>query len=732
MSRQSFFEETEGEGFYHRPPTPPLPQPHRISTQVPSPSYREPYPSSPGSPLSPTAHPDSHFERLRAARRYSRDEQASQPLQNYGEPADPVSTSGDRDRRIWGQPLNYRDSVYSNITPGADNFGERAAGGIAGIAMGVADTQPRESGLEAMRNTPGYDPELMRVSSYPESPLGGQPLGQPDPPYARPQAVTSQTSLQPLGAAASSPGMAASHSQLTLSQSLSHPSINDEAYVENPSDNPYNRYSRSLEPGLAAGLDPNSIEDDGDDGLEYVNSNRGSRLSMAQSANNAPPAAARAAAAGGIIGSLGGIVGRGANGNQSYDPVQNTAYEGPSEHDIAPVQEKSAWLSNEFRRNRKMAWIVAGVAAFVIIGAIVGGVVGGVVGSRHSSSSKSSSSSSSSSSSGSGSGQSNGGSTSSSGDFNADSPEVRALMNNKNLHKVFPGIDYTPMNTQYPGCLTVPPSQNNVTLDLAILSQLTNTVRLYGTDCNQTEMLLHSIDQLKLNGTIKVWLGVWLDNNSTTNDRQLQQMYNILDKYGDSSFVGVIVGNEVLYRQDMTSAELGAILSGVRQNFTAKGINLPVATSDLGDDWTAELASEADYLMANIHPFFAGVNADVAASWTYDFWTNHDTILQTDLSKNIIAETGWPSAGGMDCGGAPTCVNGSVAGIPQMNTFMDQWVCQALANGTTYFWFEAFDEPWKIIYDTPGKDWEDKWGLLDVNRNLKPGVVIPDCGGKTV
>jgi hypothetical protein len=46
--------------------------------------------------------------------------------------------------------------------------------------------------------------------------------------------------------------------------------------------------------------------------------------------------------------------------------------------------------------------------------------------------------------------------------------------------------------------------------------------------------------------------------------------------------------------------------------------------------------------------------------------------------------------------------------------------------------FEAFDEPWKIVYNTPGKDWEDKWGLMDPARNLKPGLKIPDCGGKTV
>lgn len=182
----------------------------------------------------------------------------------------------------------------------------------------------------------------------------------------------------------------------------------------------------------------------------------------------------------------------------------------------------------------------------------------------------------------------------------------------------------------------------------------------------------------------------------------------------------------------MTVTELGDVITGVKSNLTARGITLPVASSDLGDNWTADFAEQVEYLMANIHPFFAGTPAADAASWTWDFWTQHDTPLKADLSKNVISETGWPSAGGTDCGGATTCTNGSVAGTQEMNTFMDGWVCDALANGTNYFWFEAFDEPWKIEFDTPGEDWEDKWGLMDVNRVVKAGVVIPDCGGKTV
>lgn len=46
--------------------------------------------------------------------------------------------------------------------------------------------------------------------------------------------------------------------------------------------------------------------------------------------------------------------------------------------------------------------------------------------------------------------------------------------------------------------------------------------------------------------------------------------------------------------------------------------------------------------------------------------------------------------------------------------------------------FEAYDEPWKKSFDTDTQKWESKWGLMDENRELKDGLVIPDCDGMTV
>lgn len=359
----------------------------------------------------------------------------------------------------------------------------------------------------------------------------------------------------------------------------------------------------------------------------------------------------------------------------------------------------------------------------IIVGAIIGGVVGGLLSNNKKDGGDKSK------------GDSAQEDTDKNGLLDINSKEIKDLLGNPNLHKVFPGMDYTPLNTQYPDCLENPPSQNNVTRDVAVLSQLTNKIRLYGTDCNQTEMVIEAVNRLKMTDDIKIWMGVWQNGNDTTNERQLRQMWNILDQYSDDIFEGIIVANEIIFREEMTISTLGDLLDSVKKNLTSHGHDLPVATSDLGDDWTAELAKKSDYIMANIHPFFSGTPASKAAAWTSNFWETKDgEFFKSNKSRNIISETGWPTGGGTNCGSSDetSCNDGAVAGIDELNQFMEDWVCSALKNGTNYFWFEAFDEPWKVQFNTKGKNWEDKWGLLDVNRVLKDGVKIPDCDGAIV
>ena len=588
-------------------------------------------------------------------------------------------------------PVNYSPP---GVTPGADNLSTAAAGGgISGIALGVAGAHERESGVQALRDISNWGnsgsgiagPRAMPVDrSATGSPFEYDHLASP-PPVQQHHSYSSTVPLAPAGALSPATANRMSGSEHTSERSipLDGTPVGTRTYPYQ--DSPYNRYSSS-NLDLATGINPNELPDDDDDWGMAVPTTNNKRRSFnpfhshsregTPSTTNGGAAVAAGAGAGLVVGSAAAMT-RDPSGHYNAVPGGDNG----SAERIAAA-EKSEWLEKQTTRNHRLKWIVGTIIAFVVVGAIVGGVLGGVLGRKKDGSSGGGGNS--------GSNSVNAGSVAEDNrnDLGKNSKEIQALLNNKDLHKVFPGMDYTPLNVQYPECIHVPPSQNNITRDMAVLSQLTNAVRLYGTDCNQTQMVLHAIDRLELKD-MKIWLGVWIDSNDTTTERQLSQLYEILDLHAEDKFKGVIVGNEVLFRKDITELQLIQHLKDVKSNLTSRGINLPVATSDLGDNWTAQLANQVEVVMSNIHPFFAGVTAEKAAGWTWDFWTNHDVVLTKGTNiKQVISEVGWPSKGGNNCGPltCETKTEGSVAGIDEMNTFMEDWVCASLDNGTDYFW----------------------------------------------
>jgi len=120
--------------------------------------------------------------------------------------------------------------------------------------------------------------------------------------------------------------------------------------------------------------------------------------------------------------------------------------------------------------------------------------------------------------------------------------------------------------------------------------------------------------------------------------------------------------------------------------------------------------------MANIHPFFSGIDVNGAANWTLQFLTNNVVSTTTNLSPkpaiiisegkfvsppSLIGSVGWPTGSGS--------VNSSVAGIDEMQYFINTFPGLAKDAGVEYYWFEGYDEPWKITFDTPTEQYEDHW-----------------------
>lgn len=588
--------------------------------------------------------------------------------------------------------LNRSQSVRSNstATPGADNLGASAAGGgIAGIAVGVAHSNQRRSGVDAMvnNNNNNNNNSLSMAEEGSSRSLRAHDSNNS-------QNIALNNAMEAPGQ--STPGGGSSSTHLTPSER----SIPAAGFY----DDPYQRHHSMYGPGNPEAINPHDIVDDGDEGflpapqrrsVLSFGRNNSSRNSLAAGTAGATGAGAGAGAGAGVAagtgnGGGGGMIGAisdRVNGQTTGDPNGGPVYDAVPSGAGAGAGGKKEW--NPGSRRKKITWIVCIAAAIILVGAIVGGSVGGILGNRSDQKTKS------------GPGKTAKEDESNNGDLGKESSEIKALMNNPDLHKVFPGVDYTPWGTQYPLCVEYPPSQNNVTRDIAVLSQLTNTIRLYGTDCNQTEMVLHALDRLDLKKDMKIWLGVWIDTNTTTNDRQMQKLHDVIEKTEDKSiFKGAIIGNEVLFRgskePEKTMSSLEGYINDVKKEFEANNLKIPVATSDLGDNWTKDLAKLSDVVMANVHPFFGGVPIDQAASWTYSFWTNHNVDLTKGTDKqNIISEVGWPSSGGNDCAPKETCPDkdaGAVAGVDQMNQFMSEWVCQAMKNGTDYFWYVIADE----------------------------------------
>jgi len=130
-----------------------------------------------------------------------------------------------------------------------------------------------------------------------------------------------------------------------------------------------------------------------------------------------------------------------------------------------------------------------------------------------------------------------------------------------------------------------------------------------------------------------------------------------------------------------------------------------------------------EFGMSNVHPWFANTSIDTAAAWTAQFFQEQNVDVAKALSNNptmYIAETGWPTKSS-DAGNANN--GASDASEPNLQTFIDTFVCQANSNRTGYFFFELCDEDWKDKQFGGVEGW---WGLFYQNRTLK-NIKIPDC-----
>lgn len=281
----------------------------------------------------------------------------------------------------------------------------------------------------------------------------------------------------------------------------------------------------------------------------------------------------------------------------------------------------------------------------------------------------------------------------------------------------FKGVAYSPLNSMEPLCGT---TLEDVEQDMMVLSTITNKIRTYGMQCNQNKFILETIESKKLDLVLS--MGVWISSNETVNKQQLDLMKELLTMYPRKYFDSIMIGNEVLFREDKTTQELIDIIKQTKKFLKNIGlIDLPVGTSEIGSLVNGALLRECDIFGANIHPFFGGGLVEDATNWTIDFLKYQINPMNEKYNtKIVISEVGWPYKGGS--------YQASVANSTNFQAFLNQWVCQLKKfPDLDWFYFEAFDEPWKEMFYEGDNKWETEFGIFDRNRQMKPGIQFPQC-----
>ena len=229
--------------------------------------------------------------------------------------------------------------------------------------------------------------------------------------------------------------------------------------------------------------------------------------------------------------------------------------------------------------------------------------------------------------------------------------------------------------------------------DLALLSHYTDCVRTYST----AEGVDQVVPTARRHG-LKVLLGLWLSNKAEKNREQVATGI-ALAKANADVIAGVIVGNEVLLRGEMSVTDLIATIREVKAQ-----VPEPVTYADVWEYWLrySDVQNPVDFVTIHILPYWEDfpIPAEFAAA--------HVSAIRKEVAAAIpgkeivIGEFGWPSAGRMREGARPSPSNQARA--------ITETLSVAQRQNFRLNVIEAFDQPWKRALEGATGGY---WGIVE-------------------
>jgi len=269
-------------------------------------------------------------------------------------------------------------------------------------------------------------------------------------------------------------------------------------------------------------------------------------------------------------------------------------------------------------------------------------------------------------------------------------------------------VSYAPFRgEQTPLTLSTQVTAEQIAEDLAQLAKITDCIRTYSTDNG-----LDQIPEIAARVGLKVIQGIWLSSNRQRNLARIATTIRLVKEY-PATITALVVGNEVLLRGEMTTADLAATIRSVKAQ-----VAVPVTYADVWEFWlrNREIYDAVDFVTIHILPYWEDfpIRAKFAAA--------HVDAIRRRMAvafpgkEILIGETGWPSTGRMRDAALPSRTNQA--------RVVSEILDLAKRENFRVNLMEAYDQPWKRrLEGTVG----GYWGLFDsVRRDLKypPGVAI--------
>src|SRR5882757_8939726 len=269
-------------------------------------------------------------------------------------------------------------------------------------------------------------------------------------------------------------------------------------------------------------------------------------------------------------------------------------------------------------------------------------------------------------------------------------------------------VSYAPFrDAQTPLVLATQIPAEQIAEDLAQLAKITDCVRTYSIDNG-----LDQVPKLAAKAGLKVIQGIWLGSDRTKNQAQISTVVGLTKEY-PGVITSVVVGNEVLLRGEMTTADLAATIRSVKSQIT-----VPVTYADVWEYWlrNREIYEAVDFVTIHILPYWEDIPVRASHAATHVDTIRKRMAVAFPGKEILIGETGWPSEGRMRDGALPSRTNqarvvSEILDLAKRENFRVNLI-------------EAYDQPWKrALEGTVG----GYWGLIDsAQRAVKypPGEAI--------